>query len=75
MLKMLFGIIIGVALMLVFLYLGGGRWLKEFGRSTEKAGARLEVYEKRVQDTANDAGKTAGDTIDKTREKVGNIVK
>jgi len=75
MIKMFMGFCIGVAVMVAFFYLGGGRWLREFGSSTERAGARLEAYEQRLKDTTKDAGKAAGKTIEKTKEKVGHYVK
>ena len=71
MLKIFFGFCIGVALMVVFLYFGGGTWLRQFGSSTERAGARIEVYEKRLKEKAKGAEQAASETIEKTKEKVG----
>lgn len=75
MIKMFLGFLVGVLVMLAFLYLGGGRWLREFGSSTERAGARLEVYEQRLKESTQGAEKAAGKTIEKTKEKVGQYVK
>ncbi|MBI5886658.1 MAG: hypothetical protein HZB85_08800 [Deltaproteobacteria bacterium] len=75
MIKMFMGFCIGVAVMLAFLYLGGGTWLREFGSTTERAGAHLEVYEKRLKESTQGAEKAAGKTIEKTKEKVGQYVK
>jgi len=75
MLRIFLGFCMGVVVMLAFLYLGGGKWLREFGSTTERAGARLEVYEKRLKESTKGAEKAAGKTIENTKEKVGQYVK
>lgn len=75
MLKIFLGFFIGVALMLAFLYFGGGTWLRQFGSSTERAGARIEGYEKSLKESTKGAEKAAGQTYEKTKEKVGEYVK
>jgi len=48
--KFILGIIIGVALIVVFIYLGGGNALKDVGKKTIEVGERVEVYEKALKD-------------------------
>jgi hypothetical protein len=48
--KFILGIIIGVALIVVFIYLGGGNALKIVGKKTIELGERVEVYEKAFKD-------------------------
>jgi hypothetical protein len=50
--KFILGIIIGVALIVVFIYLGGGNALKIVGKKTIEIGERVEVYEKAFKDVA-----------------------
>jgi hypothetical protein len=50
--KFILGIIIGVAIILVFIYLGGGATLQVVGKKTIEIGERVEVYEKAFKDVA-----------------------
>ena len=50
--KFILGIIIGAALIVVFIYLGGGNALKIVGKKTIEVGERVEVYEKALKDVA-----------------------
>ena len=50
--KFILGIIIGAALIVVFIYLGGGNALKDVGKKTIELGERVEVYEKALKDVA-----------------------
>lgn len=73
--KFIAGVIIGVVVILAFLYFGGPRYMKVFGAKTEEAGGRLEKYEQglkktaeTVKEKAGEAGKAVGDAADKTAE-------
>lgn len=75
--KILFGFVIGVAALVVFLYFGGARYVKLFGAKTEQAGEKLEAYEKEMKEKTREAEKKVQDTakgakkaVDRTREKV-----
>ncbi len=68
--KFILGFFIGIAVLLVFLYLGGSRYMIIFGNKTEEAGEKLRPYEKGVQNAAKGAKKSAEKAFDKTKEKV-----
>jgi hypothetical protein len=65
--KFILGIFIGILLIVLFTYLGGGTALKIVGQKTIQVGERVEVYEKALKDitqglmkerhTANEAEK------------------
>lgn len=48
--KFFLGIFIGVVLILLFTYLGGGSALKTVGEKTIEVGERVEVYEQALKD-------------------------
>jgi hypothetical protein len=52
--KFILGIFIGVMLILLFTYLGGGSALKTVGKKTIEVGERVEVYEQALKDAAQE---------------------
>ena len=52
--KFILGIFIGVLLIVLFTYLGGGSALKIVGKKTIDLGERVEVYEKALKDVTNE---------------------
>jgi hypothetical protein len=48
--KFLLGVFIGVLLIILFTYLGGGAALKIAGKKAIERGERIEVYEKALKD-------------------------
>lgn len=72
--KFLLGFFIGVILLLAFFYLGGAGYLKTFGAKTEETGAKLEVYEKEVKKTADEAKETVAGTAKDAKEAVEDTV-
>jgi hypothetical protein len=52
--KFILGIFIGVVLILLFTYLGGGSALKTVGKKTIEVGERVEVYEQVLKDAAQE---------------------
>jgi hypothetical protein len=48
--KFILGIIIGILLIFLFTYLGGGTTLKALGKKTIEVGERVEVYEAALKD-------------------------
>jgi hypothetical protein len=48
--KFILGIFIGILLIVLFTYLGGGTALKIVGQKTIQVGERVEVYEKALKD-------------------------
>lgn len=72
--KFFLGFFIGVVLLLAFFYLGGAGYLKTFGAKTEEAGAKLEVYEKEVKKTADEAKESVTETAKDAREAVDSTV-
>ncbi|MBI5970096.1 MAG: hypothetical protein HY884_02960 [Deltaproteobacteria bacterium] len=69
-LKFFIGMCIGAAAILVLLYFGGAKYVTAFGRGTEGVGRRLEKLERPVQEKAQEVKKTAGKTIEKTKDAV-----
>ena len=51
--KFILGVFIGVLLIIVFTYLGGGTALKVVGKKTIELGERIEVYEKTLKDVSD----------------------
>lgn len=79
--KVLFGFILGLLALVLFLYFGGAKYLKTFGHRTEQAGEKLEGYERQIKEKAEGAGKAVKETAgsakkaaEKTKEKVEEYV-
>ncbi|OGP91713.1 MAG: hypothetical protein A2Z19_03330 [Deltaproteobacteria bacterium RBG_16_54_18] len=49
--KFILGIIVGAALLVVFIYVGGGTALKVVGKKAIEIGEKVEMYEKVLKDT------------------------
>jgi hypothetical protein len=56
----MFGIVIGVLLIIAFTYFGGGSALKFVGKKTIEVGEKVEVYEKALKDVAKGFVKEKG---------------
>lgn len=64
--KVIAGIIIGIVLIIVFLYFGGSRYLKSFGEKTEEAGDKIQKYERTLKDSVD----SAKDSVEKSKERI-----
>lgn len=73
--KFIFGVLIGISFLVLFIYFGWAKYLKTFGARTEEAGQKLEGYQKPVQETAKTVKKAVDKTYDKTRETVKEYIK
>lgn len=69
--KFILGVVIGIIALAAFLYFGGPKYLKIFGAKTEEAGERLEIYEKKLKHTAEEAAEKVKDTAETVKEKAG----
>ena len=49
--KFLLGIVIGIILIFIFIYFGGGSTLKSLGERTIELGEKIELYEKSLKET------------------------
>ena len=49
--KFLLGIAIGIILIFIFIYFGGGSTLKSLGERTIELGEKIELYEKSLKET------------------------
>jgi len=58
--KFILGIFIGILLIIIFTYLGGGAALKIMGKKTIELGERVEVYEKALKDVTEGLLKEKG---------------
>lgn len=76
--KVMLGILIGVFVLILFVYFGGSRYVKSFGTKTEEAGEKLEKIEKEMREKAKGAKKSVeksfDKTVDTTKEKVKKII-
>jgi len=52
--KFILGIVIGVLLIFLFTYLGGGAALQTLGKKTIEVGERVAVYEKALKDVTQE---------------------
>lgn len=68
--KLMLGFIIGVAVLVFFLYMGGSKYVREIGSRTERAGEKLEVYERALKKTAREATEAVRKTVKETRDAV-----
>ncbi|MBI5560161.1 MAG: hypothetical protein HY883_02670 [Deltaproteobacteria bacterium] len=69
--KIVFGFIIGVIMLILFIAFGGGEYLKSLGRKTEEAGERLGTYQRKVKQTAE----KAQEKLNKTKEMAEEALK
>jgi hypothetical protein len=58
--KFILGVLIGILLIILFTYLGGGAALKIAGKKTIELGEKVEVYEKARKDVAKSLLKEKG---------------
>ncbi len=52
--RFILGIVVGIFLILLFTYLGGGEVLQKLGKMTVEVGERIQVYERVLKDAANE---------------------
>ena len=64
--KFILGIFIGIVLILLFTYLGGGSALKTVGEKTIEVGERVEVYEQALKDATQGLWKKKGEGAKET---------
>jgi hypothetical protein len=69
--KFILGIIVGVALLVVFIYVGGGNALKVAGKKAIEIGEKIEMYEKVLKDTTR--GLFDKKTDKQTKEEKGPV--
>ena len=68
--KFIFGILIGIVLILLFTYLGGGSALQTLGKKTIEVGERVEVYEQALKDATQGLLTKKGEGAkERTKEK------
>jgi hypothetical protein len=67
--KFFLGIFIGVVLILLFTYLGGGSALKIVGEKTIEVGERVEVYEQALKDATQGLLTKKGEGTKETPEE------
>lgn len=67
MIRLLVGIVLGMMLLFLFLYLGGPSYLETFGKKAEETGKNLKKYEQTTRDTA----RKVGDKYEDVKKKFG----
>ncbi|MFQ5465210.1 MAG: hypothetical protein ACE5EI_04710 [Thermodesulfobacteriota bacterium] len=68
--KFVLGFLLGVLALALFVYYGGGDYLKAAGSRTEEAGKALKGYEKKMKRSIEGVREKAGETVERTKEKV-----
>ncbi len=58
--KFILGVFIGILLIILFTYLGGGAALKVAGKKAIELGEKVEVYEKALKDVSKSLLKEKG---------------
>ena len=48
--RFLLGLVVGVILSFLFIYLGGGEALRFIGEKTQRAGEKIKVYERAIRE-------------------------
>lgn len=69
--RLIYGMILGFILCLVFIYMGGGEYIKSFGRETSKVGEKVIDYEGVLKEKVKKAKKAAGEAKEAVKEKAG----
>ena len=71
MFRFLFGILVGIIALVLFVYYGGADYLKSVGRHADRAAAEMEKYEKKLHhmtESAKKARKKAEEAGKKLKE-------
>ncbi len=66
--RIFLGIILGLIMFILFVYLGGAGYLQKLGKKTEEAGVELEYYEKELKRSAEEVKAKVGKTAEKVKE-------
>lgn len=70
MFKIFIGILLGIAILIGFVYFGGAKYLKTAGVKTEQAGEKLELVEKQIKQGAESAKKSVGKTAERVKQSL-----
>lgn len=70
MIKIFFGILLGIIVLTGFVYFGGAKYLKSLGAKTEATGEKLEKVEKQLKESTRDAKKSVDMTAEKMKKYV-----
>ncbi|MEE8575541.1 MAG: hypothetical protein V3T30_09025 [Thermodesulfobacteriota bacterium] len=68
--KLGIGLLVGIIAIILFIYFGGGEYLKKFGAETEKAGKEVIEYEKDMKKTVKKVKDTVEDKKKKARKYI-----
>lgn len=68
--KMILGAVIGAIIVLLFIFLGGGKYVSKFGVETERVGKRLQKVEGLMKKSAKEMQKKAGKTATSVKKSV-----
>ena len=72
--RVILGMICGIVLFLLFMFFGGSEYLMKFAKKTEEASVKLEVYEQKIRESAEEAKGRFKETVEAV-EAVGGKVK
>lgn len=67
--RFILGIVIGIILLILFVYFGGADYLKTAGKAVEKAGSELEQYEKKIKELTPTIEKGIKEVKERVKEK------
>ena len=72
--RVILGMICGIVLFLLFMFFGGSEYLMKFAKKTEEASIKLEVYEQKIRESAEEAKDKFKGTVEAV-EAVGGKIK
>ncbi len=79
--RFILGFLIGVAALVLFVYYGGAGYMVDLGSRTERAGKKLQTYERQLKKTVSETQQSIKQTkkeavkaVEKTKEKVKGLV-
>lgn len=78
MFRIIIGILIGVAIFIAFIYMGGADFIKDLGKETKKVERSIKKIERDAREKVNQVGDAVGDMSRNARDKareVGHKVK
>lgn len=75
--KIFYGILLGILALVLFVYFGGGDYLRAVGEGADEAGKIVQGYEKRLKkgiDSAKETAEDANRKVEETTERLKEII-
>ena len=75
--KIFYGFLLGALALVLFIYFGGGEYLRAVGEGADEAGKIVQGYEKRLKkglDSARETAEEASRKVNETTERLKEII-